>query len=140
MKFKSCIVFFAVLFFLIFPVTIFAQQSNFYGKWTSKANIDNHTIAIVMEISESNITMSIELFDDDSFHDLESIDVEIIRWSRLTNTDNATRANYPNGFSVITDFYGEELPFSLFISNDRRQLILQELNDEEEGMFVFVKQ
>jgi hypothetical protein len=70
----------------------------------------------------------------------EDVRGSITNWSVLTNTDNATRANFPNGYLVNTVADGDDFPLEIFISRDKRQITVPEINDETEGLFIFNKQ
>ncbi|MCL2443473.1 MAG: hypothetical protein FWD13_08435 [Treponema sp.] len=139
MKFKSFLVFIAVL-LLFIPCNLFAQQSDFYGTWTTKISEDGETIFVKFVISASSLIMSLELYEGNKLIDTENIEAVIVSWAALTNTDYTTRVNYPNGFSITISTYGFETPIELFISRDKRQITIPELNEDWDEIIVFTKQ
>jgi len=126
--------------FLFIPGTLFAQQSDFYGTWVAKISEFDETVLVEIIISSSNLIMSFELYSNNKLLETEAIEVRINNWSNITNTDETSKANYPNGYSITTelDKYIEEI--ELFISIDKRQLIISELNHEIGEILVFIKQ
>jgi len=139
MKFKSCLIIITVL-LLFIPGTLFAQQSDFYGTWTTKITEDNETIFVKFIISATRFIMSLELYEDNKLIDTENIEAAITNWAALNNIDNITRINYPNGFSITISSYGYETPIDIFISRDRRQITIPELNEDWDDIIAFTKQ
>ena len=119
---------------------LFAQQNDFYGTWVTKISELNETILIEFTISASNFIMSYELYEDNKLIDTEVIEARINNWSSMTNSDSTSRVNYPNGFLITMDFYGMEIPIEIYISRDRRQFTIPELNEDWDEIVVFMKQ
>ena len=140
MKLKSCCLFFAVLLFFVVPGSLFAQQSDFYGTWTTRISEDSEHIIVRFIISASDITILFELYEDNELLDTERIDAKIIKWAVLDNDDSATRVSYPSGYSITVSMdEAVEAPLEIFISKDKRQLVIPELNDGLDEIQVFRK-
>jgi len=140
MRTKSIFTLFIVLFLLIIPYSLFAQQSDFYGTWVAKITEDGETVLITFTISAANMIMSVKLSSGNETMDLEDVHVSILSWTSITNSDSATRVNFPNGYEINTSLDGVEEPIEIFISRDKRQLTAPDLNDSLGRVFFFIKQ
>ena len=140
MNFKFMAALFTILLIFAIPGAIFAQQSDFYGTWTAKISEYDETILVVFTISASNFDMYLELYEDNKLIDTEHIETTITSWAALTNTDRDSRTNYPNGYSITINTYGVDTPIEIFISRDKRQFTIPELNEDWDDIVVFRKQ
>jgi len=138
MKFKSLLIFFTVLLFFVFPLSLFAQQRDFYGTWIAKYSEDNVSMVMKFTFAASSFSMGVEVYLDGSLLESETIDGTITKWTAKTNGDNDTKTAYPNGFEITATYEGADESLTLFISRDKRQMILSEMEMGTE--FVFVKQ
>ena len=130
-----------VLFFLFISGAIFAQQNDFYGRWVSKYTEDDISVVITFTFSASSFNGNMMFYEGDTVVAAgDQFDAEITSWSSSANTDNATRTDYPNGYIVNISEDGEDFPLEIFISRNRRQLTIPDLNDEVGEILVFTKQ
>ncbi|MCL2440552.1 MAG: hypothetical protein FWD14_02310 [Treponema sp.] len=140
MKYGLRTAFFLFLFLFIMPVFLFAQQNDFYGSWFTAITEDDEIINVTLIISASELNITLELYEDEKLLDSEVINSAITRWLLLINNDDKTRTNYPTGFTINTISDGFELPLSIFISADKRQLLIRELNESTGYMLEFKRQ
>ncbi|MCL2801129.1 MAG: hypothetical protein FWD28_05165 [Treponema sp.] len=140
MKIKLIMFIFAITLFFSGSFSIFAQQSDFYGSWTGKISDDDETVYVKITISASTMIMSMELYEDNKIIDTELLEARIVRWIASNNTDRTTRAEYPNGFEIILNAFGEEDSIEIFISRDKRQITIPILNEDFYEIIVFRKQ
>ncbi|MCL2231176.1 MAG: hypothetical protein FWC01_08780 [Treponema sp.] len=142
---KMRFLFLTILFFVIIPCALFAQQNAFYGTWIGKMiddDFDNgyyEATIYTVTISSSSFSLRGDWYEEEKLVETENETVRIRRWSAINNTNRETRTDFPNGFSINCFFEGEEVDLELFISGDGRRLIINELTDDNDRMIVFRK-
>jgi len=151
-KNRPYLIFFAFLLFFLFAGSnqLCAQQSDFYGTWIGKYLEPGVTSILRFIISEKYMTMEFEAifedkFDGDEFDDsyLERLSFNIIEWITVVNSDNSTKAEYPDGYILILSGsrpYEQDSPIELYLSRDKTKLIFPELNEDLEELMVFRRQ
>ena len=147
MKARPC--FLPLLPILLFfsPFLIYSQQEDFYGTWVGKTIEDfddeyYEIVIITIAISAISFIETWEWFNDDTLIDYEEYnDARIIKWTAVTNTDRTTRTNFPLGYSILltgTDW--DDIPLEIFISGDKRRIIIPEINELYDNIIVLRKQ
>ena len=119
---------------------LFAQQSDFYGTWTAKISEDIETVLLEFTITASSFIISFQLYEDNDLIDDVFIEGIITAWVQISNRDNATRNNYPEGFVISLETDGSETQIRFFISKDKRRFTIPEINADFYEIIVFNKQ
>ena len=143
MNTRFWIALFTILLIFAIPGAIFAQQSDFYGTWTAKITeiSDIDTMLITFTISASKFGMLFAHYENNEFIEDEEFEADIANWSSLVNTDRTSRTDYPNGYSISLSAFGFEVgSMEIFISRDRRQFTIPEINEDFNEIIVFRKQ
>jgi len=137
MKTRFFFVLFAFILFLLIPGSIFAQQSDFYGKWTGSVTVDDERIEMTFIISALDLRIEFKFYIDNELVEEEEMEGEKIEaWVSILNADPNTRENFPSGYSI---FFDEE-PVDIFISRDKRQLTIPILNNMIGMLVTYEKQ
>jgi len=128
------------VFFFINSVTLFAFPQDLYGTWASEFTEDEDTIIMEFQFTETVLIMGIKYMFDNEILEQEEFTVEINDWEEVVNTDNKTKSIYPNGYLLeLNSPLGSNL-LELYISSDKKQLIMPELNEETDEIMIFVRQ
>ncbi|MCL2801128.1 MAG: hypothetical protein FWD28_05160 [Treponema sp.] len=147
MKVKACAIFLISVLFFIFPVSLFAQQSDLYGSWELNSNdyedLSEYGYSSIWKITFSASAVSLKI-EEYSYNELVNIDereFQIIKWQAIDNSEGTIRAAFPNGFylTYITSF-GYEEGLEVFISANKQQIIVPEMNEGYDKLVVFIKQ
>jgi hypothetical protein len=126
-------------FFFIKSVSLFALPQDLYGTWIGEYE-DDAILSIELQFDESTIKMVIKYILDNEILEQEEFTTEIAGWEETANTDNKTKSDYPDRHLLkITSPSGTAF-LELYISGDKKQLIMPELNGETGEIIIFARQ
>jgi hypothetical protein len=127
-------------FFLINSVNLFANTQDFYGTWIGEYSEDGEVVRMNFLIDKSILAIEIVYIIDDEILGQEEFSIEIIDWEEIVNTDNNTKNNYPNGYSLELNAPLGSTFLEIYISRDKKQLIIPNFNEETDETMFFVRQ
>jgi hypothetical protein len=127
-------------FFFINGVALFASPEDLYGTWAGEFTEDGETIIMEFQFDESALIMGIKYMHDNEILEQEEFTVEISGWEEKVNANNNTKSDYPNGYLLELNSPLGDTFLELYISSDKRQIIIPELNEETGEITVIVKQ
>jgi hypothetical protein len=133
---------FLFLFFVLFFTNnlLFANENNIYGTWVARIYGENELITSRITFTKTRYYVIIKVFENCTLLDTEGISAIIISWYEEINTDNETKDMFPNGYRI--NFHADENynGFDIFISNDKLQIIIPELNEELDQIVIFTRE
>jgi len=140
--------YFLILMLMCFSVSIAqADQNDFYGTWNGsisyvayRSNNENVIIIIKYTISAKSLYLEITSFSNENSL-TEKVTAEIITWIETVNNNFLTRNDFPDGFIIrVKGEDGIISSMTFYISKDKKQLIDQALNLDNEPIIILSKQ
>jgi len=121
-------------------ISLFALPQDLYGTWVGEFTEDEIIVVVKFKFNESVLTMNLNYMVDNEILEQEEFTVDIKDWKEKINTDNNTKAAYPGGYLLELFSPSRTTFLELYISGDKKQITVPELNEETSEIIAFIKQ